>query len=799
MFKKINLLIVAVALFVLQSPLFLIPVSAAVDICTWDGSTDANWSTATNWSCTIDGEAAPEDDDTLIFPVSASNKTNTNDMVGKDFEYISILGDDYIITGNDITISPASSSTVLQIAGSNNDFGLDTTLTKNDSLSLSSPGIDNEISGEIILNLTGGGDMNVGSSGSNTLTISGGISGNTDGFIISNGGVVEYSGISTFTSTQLQINGDSAAVCGADDCLGVAANNLSIYGAGALLLNTTSPLENDVTFQTGTDNPVILAVLNNAEVDGNITLNDNAFIAATTSTALLVNGSVSLGANTITYAGASGSQIVHNGSIDGTGDVVVDGTLLQMINPNTYTGETTITTDSTLVASAVDSLGTSAGATIVEDDATLQFNPFADQTSSENITVQGDGAPFRVGAIELFNANFDIDLDGTITLLDNTTFANRLAGTDVFIVSGVITGTGDLTFTGETDSGGFELAGSLANDYIGTTNVNSTDLNLSKNNNIVAIPSDVTVDGTSDDAALILNSDENIADDSTITLNNSTNSATFSIPASVTETVGTIVGDGILDLGLFTPILNVGADNENGVFTGEITSDEGEIEKVGTGTWNVQGINTPQSGGYTIYRVSNGKLLFNWADTSGQFSGITVSGGTLGGSEVIGATAATGGSIAPGNSPGCLNPDGTLSLNSSSTLAVEISGATVCTEYDKITATGAVTLGNATLSLSPSYTPAANTEFTIVEGSSVSGTFNGLADGATVTANGLEFRINYTANTVKLTFLRGVLSQTGSSTSTLNSKAGIALVVSVISILGIAVRQRKSFKFLLDK
>jgi hypothetical protein len=99
-------------------------------------------------------------------------------------------------------------------------------------------------------------------------------------------------------------------------------------------------------------------------------------------------------------------------------------------------------------------------------------------------------------------------------------------------------------------------------------------------------------------------------------------------------------------------------------------------------------------------------------------------------------------------SPGILST-GALSLSTGSTFAAEINGTTVGTDFDQVNVTGGVTLGGG-LSLSGTYsTTVAGDLFTLIlnDGSAdlVSGTFAGLAEGASVVASGSgqEFTISY--------------------------------------------------------
>ena len=94
---------------------------AAADTKTWTGAIDALWSTTGNWA-----GGTPSAGDRVVFPVSASNRTNTNDLsAGTVFFDITFLGSSYVINGNTIGLSagiPASN-------GSNNRINADLQLT----------------------------------------------------------------------------------------------------------------------------------------------------------------------------------------------------------------------------------------------------------------------------------------------------------------------------------------------------------------------------------------------------------------------------------------------------------------------------------------------------------------------------------------------------------------------------------------------------------------------------------------------------------------------------------------------
>ncbi|MEM9886567.1 MAG: T9SS type A sorting domain-containing protein [Bacteroidota bacterium] len=99
-----------------------------------------------------------------------------------------------------------------------------------------------------------------------------------------------------------------------------------------------------------------------------------------------------------------------------------------------------------------------------------------------------------------------------------------------------------------------------------------------------------------------------------------------------------------------------------------------------------------------------------------------------------------------GNSPGCITFTQGEDF-SGAILRFEIEGTTVCTEYDNIEVGGALTLNDAVLELSGSYTPQLGDEFTIFQNDNttdaVVGTFAGLSEGSTIRFNNTELTISY--------------------------------------------------------
>ncbi len=180
----------------------------------------------------------------------------------------------------------------------------------------------------------------------------------------------------------------------------------------------------------------------------------------------------------------------------------------------------------------------------------------------------------------------------------------------------------------------------------------------------------------------------------------------------------------------------------------------GGLTKSGPGTLILSGSNN--YAGPTA--VAAGQLQVNAALT-GTGAVSVANGATLSGSSTLSGatTVASGGTLAPGAAaPGRLGT-ANLVLQAGSTLAAEITGTTVVTQYDQVAVIGTVNVTGATLSTLGSFVPASGNSFVLIDNDgadAITGTFAGLAEGATVTFNGVPLTISYvggTGNDVVLT------------------------------------------------
>jgi len=158
-------------------------------------------------------------------------------------------------------------------------------------------------------------------------------------------------------------------------------------------------------------------------------------------------------------------------------------------------------------------------------------------------------------------------------------------------------------------------------------------------------------------------------------------------------------------------------------------------------TLNVTGTYTQSAGSTTL---DNGTLAATVAVDiqSGSLTGI--------GTVQPDLTASASATVSPGFSPGRITVDGDVTWTAGTVFDVELNGTTAGTEHDQLQVIGdnrTVTLGGATLDLTVGYAPDPADSYTIIDnahtGSSVSGAFDGLPEGAGFTVSGYPFSITY--------------------------------------------------------
>ncbi len=178
--------------------------------------------------------------------------------------------------------------------------------------------------------------------------------------------------------------------------------------------------------------------------------------------------------------------------------------------------------------------------------------------------------------------------------------------------------------------------------------------------------------------------------------------------------------------------------------------------------------NVPSGSGY----LTRGTTIVNGQINS---ESITVAGGTLGGGGVIPwpVVVTSGGTAAPGNSPGILSVNG-FELQSGGTLNIETGGTVAGTDYDQLNVTGTVTLAG-DLDIDVFSSIVKGTQFTIVNNDgadAIIGTFAGVPEGSVFDNGYDEYLVTYIGgdgNDVVLTALTDVRAVTNTNDSGVGS------------------------------
>lgn len=235
----------------------------------------------------------------------------------------------------------------------------------------------------------------------------------------------------------------------------------------------------------------------------------------------------------------------------------------------------------------------------------------------------------------------------------------------------------------------------------------------------------------------------------------------------------------------FTSINGAGEMNISGTkfnnWTATLTGGSGTASFSGVLTNGIAGINSPLSltvnqAGFTqilsgtndyagATKINAGTLQVDGKNTN---SPVTINGGTLSGTGTVNTVALTSGTLAPGAATGILNA-GNLAFTGGTFYA----GLASTVNYSQANVAGTVTLGsNTSLTLSPTFTPSSGNTFTIINNDgtdAISGTFKGLAEGAKVNVNGIDYTISYKGGTGNDVVLTAQSALIGTTTSVVTS------------------------------
>ena len=446
---------------------------------------------------------------------------------------------------------------------------------------------------------------------------------------------------------------------------------------------------------------------------------------------------------------AAGGTLDLSGTLSGSTNVNKweEGTL-QLDGSNTFTGHVLLTHGKLLITND-NALGVGVGQTNIYAGAQLALS--GDLSVAETIYVEGT----TTGSVAIAALGGSSTLTGPVTRYGNPYTYLSVASGAKLTLAGKVSGGGDSGSATFTKVGAGTLEFTNAGSGLWLTIIFDAHEGTMRVGTAAPLAADTTqLQATGGTFALY-------------------NGVTLAYPLTISG-YGVSGAGALQSLGgdtTYSGPITLGADAGIGVWVNTLTvsdiADSGyELRKSGTAPLVVAG--TPAFAG--PIDVMGGTLRVDGALPAASVATVE-SGAALNGTGTAGhVTVSSGGSYSPGHSPGLFTV-GTLTLASGATFSEEMNGTSAGTQYDQTLATGAVSLGGATLSLTLGFTPAIGDVFTIIANHGllpVSDTFAGLPEGAVISVGGSHFATSYVGgdgNDVTLTAVHIINASAGGSGS----------------------------------
>jgi autotransporter-associated beta strand protein len=336
----------------------------------------------------------------------------------------------------------------------------------------------------------------------------------------------------------------------------------------------------------------------------------------------------------------------------------------------------------------------------------------------------------------VFRQNKGTNIFGAPFSLTGNAVFDPTNATSLIVLTNGIAGNGGFTKEG---AGIVELGGTIENLFAGPVVVNEGLLRLKKTSGVTAISGSSLSIGTSRSGAtgttiVDLAAANQINDNCAVQVNDTG----LLRHNGWSDAIGSLSGIG--DVALNIAQLTVGNANTDTVFGGSITGNGStSLVKVGSGTLAMTGSNALS--GKTL--LQGGKLVVNGIHGTGIV--MVNNGALLGGTGTVAQISGSGGIVNPGNSVGILK-SGVVNWTPSHTFRAEINGTVPGVNCDQLDVVGTVNLGGATLNASLGFAGGVNNQFLLIKNDgtdAITGTFAGLAEGATFASGGVQFKITY--------------------------------------------------------
>ena len=662
----------------------------------WDGSTDGNFLTGTNWA----GDVAPGAANNFVLnsgaianqPTLGSAGTATVNSGLVSAGTLAVNGNLTTATGltvsgtGIITVGAGGSLTGGLIGSGGTATNLGTINAVTSTIGTFTNGAGGGVTGLVTTN--GGTVVLAATSSTGSLTnisgttsVAGSIGGNTS---VSGGTVTLAAGADLADASTVAVSGTGTLTVNAADTVaavtqaggiingsntlttttfgqssGNLAGTISASGAKTLsggIISGTLTGAGATTIQTGT-----------ATVSGTIV--GNVTVASGTlrlDSSNAINGSITTTGSVISYANGvnEASTLIVNSNttqleVSGTDQATQSGVISELSGPrpvekigvgtltlsgaNTYTGETTVTAG-TLIAANNAALGTTAGGTTVVSGATLALS--GGITTGDAITLNGTGAG-GLGALRNLSGNNTVS--GQITV---ATDARITSSTNQLGISGGITGAGtNLNFAG---TGRTFITSAI------TTGAGSLTVDTTTATGVVALWGTNTFTGgtTVNSGFLQLAGGLALADSGALTIN-----SPGTVQVFAGETVGDLSGNGTITLQTADALVAGGSGNTT--FSGAIGEfgAVGAFTKGGSGNLTLSGTNT-----YTGATTANAGTMI----VTGSVASSVVAVNTGASLQVAGAAIADTAAVT-------LNGTGNLTLTGSETIGSLASASTTAT------------------------------------------------------------------------------------------------------------------------